>query len=46
MVKNLPANAGGTGLIPGLGSSHGAQQLSPCAAATEVCVCCAYRNEQ
>ena len=36
--KNLPANAGDTGSIPGLGRFHNASgQLSLCAATTEGC---------
>ena len=37
MVKNLPANAGDTGSIPGQRTkiSHAVGQLSPCAATTE-----------
>ena len=36
MVKNLPANAGDTGLSPGLESiPHAEEQLSPCATTTE-----------
>ena len=39
MVKNPPANAGDTGLSPGPGGSHiAAEQLSPCATATEPAV--------
>ena len=46
MVKNLPANAGDTGLIPGLGRSHMPQSnlahepqlLSLRATTTEACV--------
>ena len=41
-VKNLPANAGDTGSIPGPGRSHmlqsiphAAERLSPCATTTE-----------
>ena len=37
--KNLPANAGDMGLIPGPGRFHMAvEQLSPWATATEACV--------
>ena len=38
MVKNLPANAGDLGLIPGGGTkiSHAARQLSPQATTTEL----------
>ena len=35
VVKHVPANAGDTGLIPGLGRSHARGQLSPCAVTTE-----------
>ena len=38
MLKNPPANAGDTGLIPGPGRDpdpHAAEQLSPCATTTE-----------
>ena len=37
VLKNLPANAGDTGLIPGLGTGipHAAGQLSPCTSSTE-----------
>ena len=36
MVKNLPASAGDTGSIPGLGRSHmPPEQLSLCATTTE-----------
>ena len=37
MVKNLPANAGDTGSIPGQGTKipHAAKQLSPCAITAE-----------
>ena len=37
VVKNLPANAGDTGLSPGPGRSHmpAAEQLSLCATTTE-----------
>ena len=37
VVKNLPANAGDTGLVPGPGTKilHAEEQLSPCAATTE-----------
>ena len=35
MVKNPPANAGDTGLSPGPGRSHIAEQLSPQAKTTE-----------
>ena len=36
VVKNLPANAGGTGSIPGSGKiPHAEEQLSPCAPTTE-----------
>ena len=40
MVKNLPANAGNTGSIPGPGtkSPHAAEQLSPCVTTTEASV--------
>ena len=38
MVKNLPTNTGDTGSIPepGRKTPHAAEQLSPCAATTEV----------
>ena len=38
MVKNLPSNAGDTGLIPGQGTriAHAVGQLSPCARTTEL----------
>ena len=37
MVKNLPCNAGDTGLILGRGKiPHAAGQLSPCTTATEL----------
>ena len=37
VVRNLPANAGDMGLIPGLGAKipHAERQLSPCAPTTE-----------
>ena len=37
VVRNLPANAGDTGSIPGLGAKipHATEQLSPCATTTE-----------
>ena len=35
MVKNLPANTGDTGSIPGPGRSHVPQLLSPQATTTE-----------
>ena len=37
VVKNLPANAGGTGSIPGLGTKipHAMGQLNPCTTTTE-----------
>ena len=35
VVKNLPANAGDMGLIPGPGRPHVMKQLSPCATTTE-----------
>ena len=36
LVKNLPANAGDTGLIPGLGiSQHAMEQLSLCITSSE-----------
>ena len=37
VVKNPPSNAGGAGLIPGLGTKipHGTGQLSLCATTTE-----------
>ena len=36
VVKNPPANAGDTGLSPGLGKiPHATEQLSPCATTTE-----------
>ena len=37
MVKNLPANAGDTGSIPGLGIQipHAMGQLRPCTTTTE-----------
>ena len=36
VIKNPPADAGDTGLSPGLGRSHMPQeQLSPCATTTE-----------
>ena len=35
MVENLPANAGDTGSIPGLGGSHMLQQLGPRAMTAE-----------
>ena len=36
VVKNLPANAGGHGFDPWSGKiPHAAEQLSPCATATE-----------
>ena len=36
VVKNLPANAGDIGVIPGPGRFHNAsEQLSPCTTATE-----------
>ena len=39
MIKNLPANVGDMGLIPGLGKiPHAVGQLSPRAAATEACM--------
>lgn len=34
MDKNLPANAGNTGLIPGLKIPHALEQLSLCATAS------------
>ena len=39
-VKNLPANAGHMGSIPGLGTKipHIVRQLSLCATTTEACV--------
>ena len=38
MVKNLPCNAGDTGLIPGLGTKipHAEEQLIPSATTTEL----------
>ena len=40
VVKNLPANAGHMGSIPGLGTKmpHIVRQLSLCAIITEACV--------
>ena len=40
VVKNLPANAGHMGSIPGLGTKipHIVRQLSLCAITTEACV--------
>ena len=35
VVKNLPANAGNMGLIPGLGSPPATEQLEPWATTTE-----------
>ena len=35
VVKHVPASAGDTGLIPGLGISHAGGQLSPCAATAD-----------
>ena len=38
LVKNLPANAGNTGSSPRPRKiPHAAEQLSPCATATEAC---------
>ena len=41
MAKNLPANAGDMGSIPGLGTKipHVAGQLNPCAITTEPVHC-------
>ena len=43
VVKNPPANAGDTGLIP-----NAVEQLSPCATTTEVCMprACALQQEK
>ena len=47
VVKNLPANAGDTGLIPGPGKiPHAAEQLSPCATTTEACTTRAHAPQQ
>ena len=50
VVKNLPANAGDTGSIPGLGRSlDGAkEQLSPCTTAIETATpkACALQQEK
>ena len=35
VVKNLPANAGDTGLSPSRKITHATEQLSPCATTTE-----------
>ena len=45
VVKNLPFNAGDTGLIPGQGTKipHAAGQLSPHTATREL-ACCDYRS--
>ena len=41
VVKNLPANVGGMGSIPGLGTKipHAAEQLNPWATTTEPACC-------